>query len=181
VAFVNPGAVRQDLLKTAAGKADGAVLYSELATIEPFANNLMVLNLTGAQIIRLLEEQWETPNNTAKTNPATKTVGRILGVSKGFTYTYDNNAASGAAKGSGARVVSGSVMLNGITLDAAKTYKIVTNSYLATGSAPDNFTTLTLQGANKLDTKIIDLDAFVAYFKANANLSSPTPRVTRLN
>jgi 5'-nucleotidase len=181
VAFVNPGAVRQDLLKTAAGKADGAVLYSELATIEPFANNLMVLNLTGAQIIRLLEEQWETPNNTVKTNPATKTVGRILGVSKGFSYTYDNGVAAGAAKGSGARVVSGSVKFNGVALDLAKTYQVVTNSYLATGTAPDNFTTMAQQGANKLDTKIIDLDAFVAYFKANTNLSSPTPRVTRLN
>jgi 5'-nucleotidase len=56
-----------------------------------------------------------------------------------------------------------------------------TGLYLATGTAPDNFTTMAQQGANKLDTKIIDLDAFVAYFKANANLSSPAARVTRLN
>ncbi|MEI7515880.1 MAG: bifunctional metallophosphatase/5'-nucleotidase [Betaproteobacteria bacterium] len=181
VAFVNPGSVRADLLKSVTGKADGAVLYSELATIEPFANNLMVLNLTGTQIIRLLEEQWETPNHTAKTNPDKGTVGRILGVSKGFTYTYDNSVTPGAAKGSGARVVSGSVKLNGVAIDPAKTYKVVTNSYLATGTAPDNFTTMAQQGANKLDTKIMDLDAFVAYFKANANLSSPATRVTRLN
>jgi len=181
VAFVNPGSVRADLLKSATGKAAGAVLYSELATIEPFANNLMILNLTGAQIVRLLEEQWESPNNTAKTNADTKTVGRMLGISKGFTYSYDNNVASGAAKGSGARVVSDSVKLNGVALDPAKTYKVVTNSYLATGTAPDNFTTMAQQSSNKLDTKIIDLDAFVAYFKANPNLSAPAARVTRLN
>ncbi len=181
VAFVNPGSVRADLLKTVSGKTDGAVLYSELATIEPFANNLMVLNLTGTQIIRLLEEQWEMPNNTAKTNPTTNTVGRILSVSKGFTYAYNNSVAAGAIKGAGARVISGSVKLNGVAIDPAKTYKVVTNSYLATGTAPDNFSTMVQQGSNKLDTKIIDLDAFVTYFKANPNLSAPTPRVTRVN
>jgi len=184
VAFVNPGSVRADLLKTATGKADGAVLYSELASIEPFANNLMSLNLTGAQIARLLEEQWNyysCISGNPKKNVATNTCGRILGVSKGFSYTYDNSTAKGADPSVAARVVSGSIKLNGVAIDPAKTYKVVTNSYLGTGTAPDGFTVLAQQGANKLDTKIMDLDAFVAYFKANPNLSSPAPRVTRLN
>jgi 5'-nucleotidase len=181
VAFVNPGSVRADLLKSATGKADGAVLYSELSTIEPFSNTLMTLNLTGAQIIRLLEEQWEAPNHTAKTNPLTSTVGRILGVSKGFAYTYDNSVPFGAAKSSGARLVSGSVKLNGVAIDPTKTYKVVTNSFLSTGAAPDGFITMAQQGSNKVDSKMLDLDAFVAYFRANADLSPPAARVTRRN
>jgi 5'-nucleotidase len=181
VAFVNPGSVRADILSTVSGKTTGTVLYSELATIEPFGNTLMSLNLTGAQIARLLEEQWEAPNHTAKTNPATGTVGRILGVSSGLTYTYDNATPAGAVKGSGARIVSGSIRINGAALDPAKSYKVITNSYMATGTAPDNFTTMAGQGTNKLDTKMLDLDAFIAYFRANANVTSPAARVTRLN
>jgi 5'-nucleotidase len=168
-------------LSTVSGKTTGTVLYSELATIEPFGNTLMSLNLTGAQIARLLEEQWEAPNHTAKTNPATGTVGRILGVSSGLTYAYDNATPAGAVKGSGARIVSGSIRINGAALDPAKSYKVITNSYMATGTAPDNFTTMAGQGTNKLDTKMLDLDAFIAYFRANANVTSPAARVTRLN
>jgi len=181
VAFVNPGSVRADILSTVSGKTTGTVLYSELATIEPFGNTLMSLNLTGAQIARLLEEQWEAPNHTAKTNPAAGTVGRILGVSSGFTYTYNNAAAAGAAKGSGARVDSSSIRINGAALDPTRVYKVVTNSYMATGTAPDNFTIMATQGTNKVDTKMLDLDAFIAYFRANANVASPAARVTRLN
>ena len=181
VAFVNPGSVRADILSTVTGKTTGTVLYSELATIEPFGNTLMSLNLTGAQIARLLEEQWEAPNHTAKTNSATNTVGRILGVSSGFTYSYDNALPAGAAKGSGARVVSGSIRINGAALDPTRVYKVVTNSYMATGTAPDNFAVMAIQGTNKLDTKMLDLDAFIAYFRANANVASPAARVTRLN
>jgi 5'-nucleotidase len=36
-------------------------------------------------------------------------------------------------------------------------------------------------GANIKDTKMLDLEAFIAYFKANSPVSPPTPRVTRLN
>jgi 5'-nucleotidase len=185
IAFVNPGSVRADLLFTNSGRANGVVTLADLATIEPFGNTLYTTTLTGAQIIRLLEQQWESPNHTAKTNPGTNTVGRILCISKGFTYSYDNNAAYGAASGQGNRLVAGSVKLNGIAIDNAKSYKIITNSYLAILNptaplGPDNFTILT-KGTNNLDTKILDLDAFIAYFSANPGLSAPAARITRVN
>ncbi len=177
IAFVNPGSVRADLTYT----GSGAVTFSNLATIEPFGNTLVTLNLTGAQILRLLEQQWEAPNNTAKFNTATGAVGRLLLVSNGFTYTYDNNQPAGAASGTGARVVVSSMRLNGVAIDPAKTYKIATNSFLGTGKGGDNFTVMALQGSNVVDTKILDLDAFIDYFRVNSPVSPPAARITRQN
>ena len=82
-------------------------------------------------------------------------------------------------------MVASSVKLNGVVIDPARSYKVITNSYLSilnptSPAGPDNFTILT-QGTNKLDTKILDLDAFIAYFSANAGLSAPASRVTRVN
>jgi len=185
IAFVNPGSVRADLLFTNPGRTNGVVTLADLSTIEPFGNTLTTMNLTGSQILRLLEQQWESPNHTAKTNASTSTVGRILCISKGLTYSYDNNVAAGAASGAGGRVVAGSVKLNGVAIDPVRSYKVITNSYLSilnptSPAGPDNFTILS-QGTNKLDTKILDLDAFIAYFAANAGLSAPVSRVTRVN
>ena len=185
IAFVNPGSVRADLLFTNAGRANGIVTFGDLATVEPFGNTLTTMTLTGSQILRLLEQQWESPNHTAKTNTTTKTAGRILCISKGFTYSYDNNVAFGAASGTGNRLVAGSVKLNGVAIDPTKSYKVITNSFLSTlnptsPAGPDNFTIFS-QGTGKLDTKILDLDAFIAYFAANPGLSAPTSRITRVN
>jgi len=181
IAFVNPGSVRSDLTFVKSGRADGAVTFGELATIEPFGNTLQTMSLTGTQIIRLLEQQWEAPNNTAKTNAGTGTFGRILGVSSGFTYSYSTSATAGAKAGTGSRLVAGSVQLNGVVIDPATSYKVITNTFLAVlGSdplGPDNFTILT-KGAGSLNTNILDLDAFIDYFKNNPGLSAPASRVT---
>jgi 5'-nucleotidase len=139
---------------------------------------LFTLNLTGAQIVRLLEQQWEAPNNTAKTNPVSGAVGRLLQVSKGLTYSYDNNQAAGAAAGSGNRLVAGSLKLNGVLIDSAKSYRVVTNSFLAAGG--DNFAVMAT-GTNPLDTKTNDLVAFINFFATNSPVSPPAPRITRIN
>ncbi|WP_342617071.1 bifunctional metallophosphatase/5'-nucleotidase [Rhodoferax sp. GW822-FHT02A01] len=174
IAFTNPGGVRADLSYVAPGN----VTYAALNTVEPFGNTLSTLNLTGAQLLRLLEQQWEAPNNTAKTNAATGAVGRLLQPSSGLTYTYDNNQPAGRPVGQGNRIVPGSLKLKGVAIDPAKSYKIVTNSFLASGG--DNFTVMAT-GSNITDTKMLDLTALIAYFKANSPVSPPAPRVTRLN
>ncbi len=46
-----PPAGRQD--------PDGNVTYKEAATVQPFANTLVTLDLTGAQLKQVLEEQWQ--------------------------------------------------------------------------------------------------------------------------
>ena len=61
VAFMNPGGLREDLLGAAAGTGSypSDVTYKQAAVVQPFANTLVTMNLTGAQIKAVLEQQWQ--------------------------------------------------------------------------------------------------------------------------
>jgi 5'-nucleotidase len=172
IGIINPGGVRADLTYT----GSGAVTYGALLTVAPFGNSLVTLDLTGAQLVRLLEQQWEVPNNTAKTG--INGGGRMLQMSKGLTYTWDAAIPSGAAAGTGARIVSGTLKLNGVAIDPAKVYKVTTNSFLADGG--DNFTVMAT-GKNRVNSGVIDIDGFVTYMRNNSPLAPPAPRITRLH
>ena len=82
VVFMNPGGLRADI-------DAGPVTYREAANVQPFANTLVTLKLTGAQIKTVLEQQWQP---TGASRPFLK-----LGVNKELTYTYDPTAAAGSA------------------------------------------------------------------------------------
>jgi 5'-nucleotidase len=155
-AFMNPGGVRADLLA-------GDVTYGEAFEIQPFANNLVTLTLTGAQLDCVLEQQY------ALARPV------VLQPSATVGYTVAPSAAAGTAEDpcSGQRV-------NGLTIDDAPvdpvaSYRITVNSFLADGG--DGLTQLR-QGTNRVTTSI-DLDAFVAYLQANPGIAPPaTDRIT---
>ena len=172
-AITNPGGVRADLIFST---ANGVVTYGDLLTVAPFSNDLVTVDLTGAQIIRLLEQQWEAANCAAKTG--VNGCGRLLQPSAQLTYAWDASKPSGAASGQGARLVTDSVKINGVALDLNKTYRIATVTFLGQGG--DNFTVMQA-GKNYVATGYKDIDAFVAYMKANPTLAPPTPRITRLN
>ena len=174
IAFINPGGVRADLIF----QNGGAVTYGDLLTVSPFGNTLVSVDLTGAQIVRLLEQQWEAANCSAKTG--INGCGRMLQPSKTFSYTWDAARPAGAADGTGNRVVAGSLKLNGVAMDLSKTYRVTLNNFMAPGPG-DNFSVVTSAGKNLAGSGVIDIDAFVAYMKANPKLAPPTPRITRLN
>jgi len=155
----------------------GQVTYGDLLTVAPFGNTLVTVDLTGAQILRLLEQQWEVPNSTAKTG--VNGGGRLLQPSRGFTYTWDASMPLGAAAGQGQRVVPGSMQLNGQPVSLTRTYRVTFNSFMAPGPG-DNFSVVTT-GRNITNSGVIDIDALVAYVKANAPLGPPAPGVTRSN
>lgn len=141
IAFMNPGGLRADVLA-------GAVTYKEAAVVQPFANTLVVLDLTGDQIRQALEQQWQ---------PATASRPFLkLGASEGFAYTYDPAAAQGA------RVTS--MSLDGAPIDADTTYKVTVNSFLAGGG--DNFAAFASATAEQ-DSGTVDLESQVEYFRAN--------------
>ena len=176
-AITNPGGVRSDLIYSAA--KGGVVTYGDLLTVAPFGNDLVTVDLTGAQIIRLLEQQWEALNCAAKNGATTLNgCGRMLQVSSQLSYSWDFSKAAGAVDGQGARVVLNTVKIGGVAIDLAKTYRIPTVSFLGQGG--DNFTVMQ-SGKNYVATGYKDIDAFVAYMKANPKLAPPSKRITRLN
>lgn len=151
LAIMNPGGIRKDLLyaSAAAGDPDGNVTYAEAAEVQPFANTLVTLDLTGAQLKSVLEEQWQP---AGAPRPFLK-----LGLSAGLEYVYDPSAAQGA------HITA--ITLNGEPVTDDQVLKVVTNSFLSTGG--DAFTTFT-QASNIADSGRIDLDAFVAYIGAHS-------------
>jgi len=174
IAFINPGGVRADLIY----RNGGQVTYGDLLTVAPFGNVLVTADLTGAALVRLLEQQWEAANCAAKTG--VNGCGRLLQPSSTLTYSWDASKPAGAPDGTGNRIVPGSVLVNGQQLDAAKTYRVTLNSFMAPGPG-DNFSVITKSGKNITNSGVIDIDAFVGYMKSHPNLRPPAPRVTRFN
>jgi 5'-nucleotidase len=157
IAFTNPGGVRTDIPK----RADGTVSYADVFSSQPFRNQLVTLTLTGAQIKNALEQQWLDPKRP-----------RILQVSKGFSYAWDN------ARPYGERVLADRMSLNGKPIDPAKAYRVTVNNYLAVGG--DGFTVLKEGSGQQFG--IYDVDALYGYFQANSPISPVAPdRIVRLN
>ncbi len=162
IAFMNPGGVRANLTASqiSGGEQPGEVTYGEAFAVQPFGNLLVTMDLTGAQIERLLEQQ------AIAARPGAGEV-LILGVSRGFTFSYDPAAPFGS------RVDPASIRLNGTMLDAAATYRIVTNNFLADGG--DAFTVFT-EGTNRVGGGD-DLAAFTEYLDANSPVAPPEDRI----
>jgi 5'-nucleotidase len=146
IAFMNPGGLRADMT----GSADGTVTYKQAATVQPFANTLVNLRMTGAQIRKVLEQQWQP---AGASRPFLR-----LGISKGFTYTYDPAAPAGSH-------VTG-MWLDGAAIVDTTTYSVTANSFLAAGG--DNFGAFNVPASLKRDTGKIDLTAMVDYLATHA-------------
>ena len=156
IAFTNPGGVRADLKSTL------SVSYGQLFSVMPFSNALVSMDLTGAQLLRLLEQQWQ--------GRATRSL--VLHVSEGFTYTWD------AAQPVGERVLPGSALLHGQPIRADAVYRVATNSFLAEGG--DSFS-IFKQGKN-VQTGELDSVVLKLYFRAKGVVQVPAlGRITRLN
>jgi 5'-nucleotidase len=157
--FMNPGGVRADLVfaSSPAGEGDGVVTYGELFTVQPFGNSLVTMTLTGAQIERMLEEQFCGINS-----PANGGFFRVLLPSAGFHYTWDLSAAGTASCDAANAVDPAGVTIAGAALDLAATYRVTVNSFLADGG--DGFAVLR-QGTDRLGGAV-DTDAFEAYLAA---------------
>jgi 5'-nucleotidase len=160
--FMNPGGIRKDL--EAGG--NGVVSFGQAQAVLPFGNTLVILDLTGAQLRTVLEQQWDRPNNDQY----------MLQVSRGLSYSWDSSRPAGQ------RLVPGSLKVEGKPVEEGKTYRIVANNFLADGG--DNFPVLA-KGVNRLDTGMRDLDALIAFLKQNpgtgaASLAAPQPRINKV-
>jgi 5'-nucleotidase len=161
IAFMNPGGVRADLdyEQISGGEQPGEVTYGEAFAVQPFGNLLVTMDLTGAQIHDLLEQQAIE----ARSRPVL-----IFGVSEGFTFSYNPAGAFGD------RIDPASIRLNGVVLDPGGTYRIVTNNFLADGG--DAFTVFR-EGTNRIGGGD-DLEAFIDYLGGeNSPIEPPADRI----
>ncbi len=163
IALTNKGGIRSDLSSSL------TVTFGQLFSVMPFNNNLITMDLTGQQLLRLLEQQWEQPQVAG---------GRIMSVSSGFSYTWDASQPEGAAPGTGHRVVPGSMKLHGEPIDMGRSYRVTVSDFMATGG--DNYTVLK-QGRN-LQTGELDSVVAKLYFRVRGVVNPPTlDRITRVN
>ena len=161
MAFNNRGSLRAPIIPDPAG----GVAYGALFKTQPFQNDLVVMNLTGAQIKQLLEQQWSAATSSAR--------GQILGVSQGFSYAWD------ASKPVGERVIPESMRLNGAAMEPTLQYRVTANSFVAAGS--EGITTF--QDGRDRQVSVMDLDALVEFLTAKSPYQPPTVggRIRRLN
>ena len=112
VAFMNPGGVRSDLTYLSSQtppEGDGVVTFGEAFTFQPFGNSLVTFQMTGAEIISVLEEQCQP---AGESRPFLH-----LGVSNGFTYDLAKTIADVGGVATCTSVNVSNVMLNGVALD----------------------------------------------------------------
>ncbi|MEV6106845.1 bifunctional metallophosphatase/5'-nucleotidase [Streptomyces sp. NPDC051940] len=165
VALMNPGGIRDDLdyVSSVNGEGDGVVTYGEAFAVQPFANTVNVVGLTGAQLLTVLQQQVSGVNLASP---------KILQPA-GLTYTLD------LTKTGADRIVADSVRVAGAPLDLTATYRVAANSFLTGGG--DGFGELA-KGANPL-VGADDLVAFERYLAANSSATSPlqAPAADRVN
>jgi 5'-nucleotidase len=163
IAFMNRGGVRGSgfIYAQSVGEGDGNVTYGEAFTVQPFGNSLVTLTLTQQDIKDVLEEQFAGCRGQAAT------ATRIMLVSAGFKYTWDGSQACNSRIRS-ATLTSGSsseiLVSNGVVANAAKTYRVTVNNFMATGG--DGFSTFATKGKDALGGAQ-DIDSLVAYMRAN--------------
>ncbi len=166
IALMNPGGIRADLVENEAGD----VTYGAAFSVQPFNNFVVSMDLTGAQIKALLNEQWNGGNETAR---------KILQVS-GLSYTWDASAAAEPATDA----LVGEVMVDAdgdpttpmVPLEDATTYRVVANNFLSDGG--DSFPTFKA-GTDKL-VGGLDIDSLRAFLLAHDPVAAtPTDRISQ--
>ncbi|APX33037.1 bifunctional metallophosphatase/5'-nucleotidase [Brachybacterium sp. P6-10-X1] len=155
IGWMNPGGIRAELWYDAAGAdGDGVVTYAEANSMVPFGNTLNTGEVTGAQFVQMLEEQWQRDESGAPTSEFL-----AFSVSDNVRYTFDSTA------GMDEHITE--VRIDGEPIDLEATYTIVTASFLFEGG--DNMWTLS-EASDVSDSGVLDRDAFIQYLQAHPGL-----------
>ncbi len=145
VAFENAGGLRADL-------PEGPVTNGNVLDALPFVNNLVVCEMTGAQVREVLEQGLSLERGLVQVS--------------GLTATYD------LGRPAGHRLVSATI--GGRPLDSARTYRVATNSFLTQGG--DLYETFLK--TKQADSGRSLAEVVTAYFQQRAEV--PPPKMGRL-
>ena len=159
IVFQNGGGIRADI-------DEGEVTLGEVLTMLPFGNLISTFELSGADVIAVLENSVNRIQLDENNNPVVDGAsGRFMQVA-GLRFTYD------ATQEVGSRVVSVDVMQDGefVALDADAIYSVATNDFVRAGG--DGYSVLAENAINPYDQGR-PLDQVVAdYIAANSPISA---------
>lgn len=162
-AFSNGGGLRADIVA-------GDVTFGQALSVLPFGNTLYVMDLTGQDVVDLLEMSANSVGG-----------GGFLQLSKDLRISYCADAASCANPlKAGGKVTS--ISIAGAPVDLSKTYRLATNNFTASGG--DGYTVLAdackRPGNYCRDTGIVLLDLLVEQLKTGTPLAASLDgRITR--
>lgn len=139
IAFQNSGGIRSDI-------APGEITYRDILKVQPFGNTLVLLNMTGKEIMDVL-------GYAATIQPGN---GAFLQVS-GLKWTINKG-------------IPEDVIIGDSPLNISKTYKVVTNNFMASGG--DGYKML--KEIENIDTGFVDADSLKEYIEM---LSAVEPKV----
>jgi 5'-nucleotidase len=164
LALMNPGGIRADLnclAPTGSSQGNGDITYAETFEVQPFSNTVNAVDLTGAAIEQILEQQWGDRAGNG-------TISFLqLSVSSNVRFTFNPGADVGQ------RIDPASITINDAPLDLDGTYRVVANSFLINGGDSFNaFVTGRVAGSTPV-TGPNDVDAFNAYLAAQPGAVSP--------
>jgi 5'-nucleotidase len=150
IGFMNSGGIRKSIPQ------GGMVTWGTLFNVQPFANRVIKLQMSGALVRATLEDSFGGGAG-----------GHGLVQVAGLRVTYDSKRPVGH------RVIK-VVMDDGTPLQDSRTYTVAANSFIADGG--DGF--VHLPKGKRLGDRGVDLDALVNYL--GAGLPVPTAPVGRL-
>ncbi|MGO3084833.1 5'-nucleotidase C-terminal domain-containing protein [Ancrocorticia populi] len=139
--IMNPGGVRASI----DGNGNGTVTKGESFTAQPFGNDFATVDITGAQVYTMLEQQW-ADESTQTSRPML-----ALGLSDSISFTYDADADFGSH--------IKQVFINNelVDPDSSDLYTVASNQFLLAGG--DGFNVFK-EGENYNSTGLIDNEVF---------------------
>lgn len=151
LALMNVGGIRADIAFAGAGD----VTFGDLYTALPFGNRLVLVTLTGADLIAALDEAASTVGATPLCPSA--------------TLTYAWRVAGGTA--------SGTVLVDGVPVDPAASYRVVVNDYNFAGG--EGYTVFQERGTSVSATPLLLVGAAERFLEAHSPYTpDTTARVT---
>jgi 5'-nucleotidase len=162
IAVMNPGGVRTNL-------NPGPLSVAQVYELQPFGNTLVTIDLSGTDVVKVLEDMTGYTISRYEKKPDTAFV-YVAGV----RFTLEVNAAKGQHVND-VQVQKADGAYEPLRPDG--TYKVVVNSFMAAGGDMNN----TLKAASgKVDTGFIDSEATLEYLQGKTLSNRGEERVRQV-